>query len=165
MRLAIFSSPRSAGLLWCLLCSAWNVQADTPAPPPSTASWQAPNPYRQAGAADVQLLARGAQAYGQHCAQCHGDAAVQPSAEGPDLRRLDSFCRRLHDPQLKTRCQFDVDSYFSLSVQEGKVRAGVVHMPAWKTQISADTAWAIQRFVETRPRPEVKRSTSVDSQR
>lgn len=103
--------------------------------------------------------------YGQHCAECHGQDASQPLAEAPDLRRLDSFCRRLREVSLKADCTADVDRYFLRSVNEGKVRAGVVHMPPWKGVLSEQDIWAIRSFVETRPTDPPKRTTTVDAQR
>ncbi len=147
---------------------AWTVWAAAllvawPALPARAQSWQAPNPYRTASGPEADaVLTQGRQAYAQHCASCHGNDGVNPSAEAPDLRRLNSFCLRLKTPVLATRCQQDVDAYFSQSVQEGKVRAGLVHMPAWKDVLAPQTAWAIQRFVETRPRPQPRTRTSVD---
>lgn len=117
------------------------------------------NPYR--GQATVHEAGR--QAYSQHCAQCHGVDASQPMAEAPDLRRLDSFCRRLRDPVLKSDCTADVDRYYLRSVHEGKVRAGVVHMPAWKDVLTPQQIWSIRTFVETRPLDPPKRTTSVDA--
>ena len=59
------------------------------------------NPLR----GDSRVIEAGRQGYRQHCAECHGEEAVNPIAEAPDLRRLDSFCRRLKDPALQTRLQ------------------------------------------------------------
>jgi mono/diheme cytochrome c family protein len=117
-------------------------------------TWAPPNPYRGMD----NVLEAGRAAYAEHCASCHGADAVQPNAEGPDLRRLDSFCRRLKDAALKAACLKDVDSYYFTSVLEGKVRAGVVHMPAWKDVLAPESIWAIRSFVETRPsRPPQRR--------
>jgi hypothetical protein len=38
-------------------------------------------------------------------------------------------------------------------------------MPAWEGRLEPGMAWAIQRFVETRPRPEPRRTTRVDQER
>lgn len=108
-----------------------------------------PNPYRGLPAA----VAAGEQAYGRHCAVCHGAGAVQPSAEAPELRRLDTFCRRLQDSAQQQRCLTDVDAYFMRSVQEGKRRAGLMHMPAWAGVLPQETIWAIRSFTATRPAP------------
>jgi hypothetical protein len=91
--------------------------------------------------------------YQKHCAECHGEQAVHPTAEAPDLRRLDSFCRRLTDPALQTHCREDVERYFLRSVREGKVRAGVVHMPPWEGRLTLDEMGSIRQFILTRPAP------------
>lgn len=129
------------------------------APTPATA--QDLNPYR----GQTSVHEAGRQAYNQHCAECHGNDARQSVAEAPDLRRLDSFCRRLQDQALKADCTADVDRYYLRSVHEGKVRAGVVHMPAWKGVLTPQEIWSIRTYVETRPMDPPKRTTSVDAQR
>ncbi|MBQ0936127.1 c-type cytochrome [Ideonella paludis] len=110
-------------------------------------------------------VASGLTLYNQHCAECHGLNATTPQAEAPDLRRMDGFCRRLKEPSLKADCTADVDRYFLRSVNEGKVRAGVVHMPPWKDVLTRDEVWAIRSFVETLPADPPRRITSVDAQR
>ena len=120
-----------------------------------------PNPLR----GDPAAIEPGRAAYEAHCATCHGEQAVSPTAEAPDLRRLDGFCRRLADPALKAHCQRDVDTYYLRSVLDGKVRAGVVHMPPWRGVLRDDEIWAIRTFVETRPLDPPKRTTSVDAAR
>ncbi len=122
------------------------VPAGLPALPANTA---VPNPYR----GNAAVLDAGATAYARHCAYCHGDGSVNAVAEGPDLRRLNSFCNRLKDAALKQHCLRDVDSYYLQSVREGKVRAGVVHMPAWAALLPQETIWAIRSFTETRALP------------
>lgn len=147
-----------------LLAGAARAQAPEPQPalPEAPWGWQAPNPWRSTGPGDATVLAQGRQAYDEHCARCHGEQASRPQAEAPDLRRLNGFCRPLNNPALQAHCQRDVDAYFSQSVQEGKVRAGVVHMPPWAGVISPASAWAIQRFIESRPLPAPRTQTSVD---
>lgn len=120
-----------------------------------------PNPFR----GDPSAIEPGRAAYAAHCATCHGDQAVSPMAEAPDLRRLDGFCRRLTDTALKSHCLRDVDTYYLRSVLDGKVRAGVVHMPPWRGVLRDDEIWAIRTFVETRPPDPPKRTTSVDAAR
>ncbi len=122
------------------------VPAGLPALP---ADAPVPNPYR----GNAAVLGAGAIAYASHCAHCHGDGSVNAVAEGPDLRRLNSFCNRLKDDGLKQHCLRDVDSYYLQSVREGKVRAGVVHMPSWAALLPQETIWAIRSFTETRPLP------------
>lgn len=132
--------------------------------PASAQDWSAPNPYRNAAEPlRTQVRQQGQDAFAQHCARCHGEGAVRPSAEAPDLRRLNSFCLPLKNPALAQRCQQDVDAYFSQSVQEGKVRAGIAYMPAWREVLTPAQAWAIQLFIEAQPRPQPRTSTSVDA--
>lgn len=126
--------------------------ASEPAPeglPTLGTELRAPNPYR----GNAAVLAAGERAYERHCAECHGEHATRPVAEGPDLRRLNSFCNRLADAALKQHCLRDVDSYFLQSVLEGKLRAGQMHMPAWRGVLPPETIWAIRSFTETRTIP------------
>lgn len=116
---------------------------------PLAAEWQAVNPYRSDAAAAVI----GGVAYGQHCAKCHGAESARTLPEGPDLRRLNSFCNQLNQDALKPHCLADVDRYYLLSVREGKLRAGLRHMPAWEGVLPQETLWAIRSFTETRPLP------------
>jgi mono/diheme cytochrome c family protein len=110
---------------------------------------QLPNPYR----GDAVAIRLGAAAYELHCATCHGENATRPVAEGPDLRRLNSFCSLLSEAPLRQHCLRDVDTYFLHSVREGKLRAGQMHMPAWKDILPQELIWAIRSFTETRPVP------------
>ena len=50
---------------------------------------------------DPAAIALGATLYQANCARCHGEQATLPSAEAPDLRRLNSFCQALKDPPLE----------------------------------------------------------------
>lgn len=115
------------------------------------------NPLR----GDTRVIEAGRIAYQKHCAECHGEEAIHPLAEAPDLRRLDSFCRRLKDPALQAHCRDDVDRYYLRSVNEGKVRAGVVHMAPWEGRLTVDEIWSIRTFVETRPRGQPRQGTAV----
>lgn len=148
--MCLFPSPLKAAVLLGLLAGVAG-----PLCAQEANVWRGQAPAIQAG----QAL------YGQHCAECHGHEANQPLAEAPDLRRLDSFCRRLKDTSLKADCTADVDRYYLRSVNEGKVRAGVVHMPPWQGVLSPQDIWAIRSFVETRPAAPPKRTTSVDARR
>lgn len=141
-----------------LACSAGAAAQDLP---PIDSTTGAPNPYR--GKASV--IAAGKVAYQAHCATCHGDEASRAVAEAPDLRRLNLFCLRLKDDALQQHCLKDVDTYFLHSVREGKVRAGVIHMPPWKDQLTPQEIWAIRTFVESRPLDPPRRTTSVDAAR
>jgi mono/diheme cytochrome c family protein len=111
---------------------------------------------------DAVVVDAGRTLFSEHCARCHSIDPAEPSAEGPDLRRLDSFCRRLLTPTLREDCFGDVDRYFLRSVLEGKVRAGVVHMPAWEGRLRTEEIAAIRAFTHSL-RPNLpRRSTSVD---
>lgn len=109
-------------------------------------TWLATNPYR--GNADA--VAVGRIAYGQTCARCHGADASTNAAPAPDLRRLNAFCRRIANAELKTACLRDNDAYFSNTVRQGKTIVGVVHMPPWQEVLSQELVWAIQAFIESR---------------
>jgi mono/diheme cytochrome c family protein len=124
---------------------------------PLAAAAAPPNPLRG------QVPAQGQAAYNQHCAQCHGLDARKPMAEAPDLRRLNSFCLRLREAALKERCLGDVDAYYLGSVLDGKVRAGVVHMPPWRDRLDESTLWAIRSYIEAQPLPPPRSQTSVDA--
>jgi mono/diheme cytochrome c family protein len=118
------------------------------------------NPVR----GDAAAIALGAGVYQANCARCHGDQATRPSADAPDLRRLNSFCEQLKDTTLQARCLQDVDGYFMMSVNTGKVRAGIVYMPPWRDVLTAQEIWAVRSFVESRPAIAPRLKTSVDAQ-
>lgn len=104
-----------------------------------------PNPYRgDAGVIDI-----GRSAFNQTCAQCHGVDADAHASPAPDLRRVGRGCRRVPEPELKLRCLADADHYFLTSVEDGKTKVGIEHMPAWKNVLSRQVIWAIRSFVES----------------
>ncbi|MBQ0958920.1 c-type cytochrome [Ideonella sp. 4Y11] len=142
-----------AGLLLALAGPLSGALAERLAPPPGLTplgeAARLPNPYRGQPAA----IQAGQAAYEEHCAACHGEQASRAVAEGPDLRRLNSACRRLTDAALQAHCLRDVDAYFLRSVHEGKRRAGLMHMPAWQGVLPQETIWAIRSFTESRPLP------------
>ena len=107
--------------------------------------------------AGLPRLAAGEVAYERYCAECHGERSTRPVAEGPDLRRLNSFCKRLADVPLRGLCLRDVDTYFLRSVHEGKLRAGLMHMPAWKDVLPQETIWAIRSYTESLTLPPPRR--------
>ncbi|TCT19767.1 c-type cytochrome [Thiobaca trueperi] len=107
--------------------------------------WPAENPYR----GDPLAARVGQDAFNQACARCHGPDADGSRAPAPDLRRLGRSCKRVSDADLKRRCIQDVDAYFRASVLKGKVKVGVVHMPAWDGILKPELVWAIRTFVET----------------
>lgn len=122
-----------------------NVKVDTSGLAAITGD-QAGNPYRgNARAAEI-----GRTAFNQACARCHGVDAVNKGQVGPDLTRMDRACRRIVDPAVQRLCVEDNDDFFLKSVQQGKVRVGVVHMPAWQDVLSPAAIWTLRTFLETR---------------
>ncbi len=111
---------------------------------------------------DPAAIDLGRQVFQANCARCHGAGATQPSAEAPDLRRLNAFCQQLKDSALQARCLQDVDSYFMMAVNTGKIRAGIVYMPPWRDVLTAQEIWAVRSFVESRPPAAPRLKTSVD---
>jgi mono/diheme cytochrome c family protein len=109
-------------------------------------TWLATNPYR----GNPEVIAVGQLAYGQTCARCHGADASTNAAPAPDLRKLNAFCRRIENVELKAACMGDNDAYFSRTVRQGKTIVGVVHMPAWEPALSQELIWAVQSFIESR---------------
>lgn len=138
-----------ASALWLVSAGAGAAEPVPAGLRPLPAAWQAVNPYR--GDADAARI--GGSAYEQHCAKCHGADGARTVAEAPDLRRLNNFCKQLRQDDLKPLCLADVDRYYLLSVREGKLRAGLRHMPAWEGVLPQETLWAIRSFTETRPLP------------
>lgn len=122
-------------------------QVDISALAPQHSQWQEDNPYR----GDAHAIDIGRSAFNQSCASCHGTDADGHASPAPDLRRLGRGCARIIDDALRQRCMRDADYYFRSSVQKGKVKVGVVHMPAWEGLLAPEIVWAIRSFVETRP--------------
>lgn len=117
--------------------------------PPLGRDWLTQNPYR----GQPEAIAPGKEAYHQACARCHGaDAIAQGRAPAPDLRRLDAYCKKVTVPEQHQRCLADNDRYYVTSVRHGKVRVGIVHMPAWEKHLSQETVWAIRSYLESRSR-------------
>ncbi|WP_228720802.1 c-type cytochrome [Nitrogeniibacter mangrovi] len=117
---------------------------DTTGLPPLDDPNAEPNPYR----GNPQAIGIGREAFNQSCARCHGVDADAHRSPAPDLRRVGRACERVREPALKTRCETDADVYFRHSVEEGKVKVGVRHMPAWKSVLSPQLIWAIRSFVD-----------------
>lgn len=140
-------------LLAALLAMPLEAPTATPAPPAQT----------NAARGDPGAIALGATIYQANCARCHGEQASTPSAEAPDLRRLNSFCRPLKDAALQQRCLQDVDDYFIMSVNTGKVRAGIIYMPPWRDVLTAQEIRAVHSFIDSRPLPPPRLKTSVDA--
>lgn len=130
-----------AALLVLAVQACGTLHADSPTQ--TSARWT--NPLR----GDAASIDTGAVLYAQSCARCHGEEATQPGPAA-NLRLIGRYCGRLDDPALKQRCTEDADAYFLKSVEEGKVRLDVRHMPGWKGQLSTAQVWAIQAYVESR---------------
>lgn len=125
------------------------IVVDTSALPAITSAAGDANPYRgNPRAADI-----GRRAFNQACARCHGPDADNKGQVGPDLLKLDRACARIADPATREMCITDNDQYFLKSVQYGKTRVGVVHMPAWQDVLPPAAIWTIRTFLESRSRP------------
>lgn len=123
-----------------------SVVVNTQSLPAITAATPPGNPYRgQARAIEI-----GRHAFNQACARCHGVDAVNKGQVGPDLLRMDRACSRIADPAIREMCVLDNDDFFLKSVQDGKTRVGVVHMPAWKDVLPPAAIWTIRSFLESR---------------
>lgn len=103
------------------------------------------NPYR----GNARAIAIGREAFNQSCAGCHGVDANASRSPAPDLRRIGRGCARVADPALQRRCHSDADYYFRSTVEKGKIKLGVQHMPAWKGVLSTELIWAIRSYIET----------------
>ena len=106
------------------------------------------NPYR----GNAQAAEIGRTAFNQACSRCHGIDAINKGQVGPDLLKMDRSCPRIADPTVRQLCVLDQDDFFMKSVQDGKTRVGVVHMPAWKAVLSPAAIWTIRSFLESRSR-------------
>ncbi|WP_139379413.1 c-type cytochrome [Zoogloea sp. LCSB751] len=126
-----------------------SIVVDTSALPAITTAAGDANPYRgNPRAADI-----GRQTFNQACARCHGPDGDNKGQVGPDLLKLDRGCSRIADRTIREMCIVDNDQYFLKSVQYGKTRVGVVHMPAWQDVLSPAAIWTIRTFLESRSRP------------
>jgi len=96
------------------------------------------------------VIEAGRALFNANCARCHGTDAAAFPAGGPDLRRLDAYCRRVEPGSLRDLCRRDNDAYFLGSVLHGKTRVGVEHMPAWEGVLQRDEIWSIRSWLETR---------------
>lgn len=142
-----------AATAWLGLAASLAIAAEPPPAallkdlPPLGETWRVDNPYR----GDAQVAAIGRSLYNESCARCHGPEGDATRHVGNDLRMLDIYChRRIEDPKARAHCVRDNDDFFKLSVLEGKRRAGVTHMPAWKDVLSQEAIWAIRTFLESR---------------
>ncbi|MCZ4305948.1 c-type cytochrome [Zoogloeaceae bacterium G21618-S1] len=142
------------GLLWvgALIAPAHATSTPPPAPDVDSSALAALadlagdlNPYR----GDLRAIAVGRDAFNQSCARCHGVDADAHASPAPDLRRIGRICARVPEPDLQLRCQTDADAYFRDTVEKGKIKLGIEHMPPWKNVLSTELIWAIRSFVET----------------
>lgn len=106
--------------------------------------WRDENPYR----GNTAAVALGQDAFDQACSRCHGADALG-KGPAPNLRRLTRYCQRIEDPELRQACLQDTDAYFRNAVLNGKVKVGVVHMPAWKGVLSQEVLWALKTYIES----------------
>ena len=106
------------------------------------------NPYR----GNAQAAEIGRTAFNQACSRCHGIDAINKGQVGPDLLKMDRSCPRIADPVVRQLCVLDQDDFFLKSVQDGKTRVGVVHMPAWKEVLPPAAIWTIRSFLESSSR-------------
>lgn len=118
---------------------------DSSALPPIADPEGETNPYRD----DPRAITVGRAAFNQSCAACHGIDADASRSPAPDLRRIGRSCGRVLEPDLKRRCQTDADVYFRSTVEKGKIKLGIEHMPPWQGILSTELIWAIRSFVET----------------
>ena len=126
-----------------------SIVVDTSALPAITGATGDANPYRgNLHAADI-----GRQAFNRACARCHGPDGDSRGQVGPDLLKLDRGCKRIADAAIREMCIVDNDQYFLKSVQDGKTRVGVVHMPTWRNVLPPAAIWTIRSFLESRSRP------------
>ena len=77
--------------------------------------------------------------------------------------KYEEIVRTLKDPALQRRCLQDVDDYFIMSVNTGKVRAGIIYMPPWRDVLTAQEIRAVRSFIDSRPLPPPRLKTSVDA--
>lgn len=120
---------------------------DVSALPPLGKTWRESNPYRGMLAA----VDAGQAIYAQACLACHGPAERGNNAHvGPNLLRLDRYCRKLAPGPQKEACQTDVDFYFQKTVRAGKVILDVRHMPAWEGVLTQEMVWAVRSYLQSR---------------
>ena len=118
---------------------------DTSGLPALGKDWRAENPYRGSAAA----IKIGTSAYNQNCARCHGIEAISGGI-APDLRKLDSECATLKDPNRKNACVKEIDGFFLATVRGGRTRNGAVYMPPFEGVMQQEAIWSIKAFLETR---------------
>lgn len=139
LALALLSVPHAA-----LANETTTPVLNIPALPPLGPEWRASNPYR----GDAQVLDAGKSVYAQACLRCHG-ADASGRGPAPDLRLVGSYCRRIGDAALRGACLGDADDYFRRSVLFGKLRLGIIHMPAWNAVLTQEMVWAVRTYIES----------------
>lgn len=106
--------------------------------------WREENPYRN----DPAAIAVGRQAFDQACQRCHGPDALG-RGPAPNLRRLSGYCKRITDAEMQRACFEDNDAYFVKAVLRGRIKVGVLHMPAWQGILSQELVWALKSYVDS----------------
>lgn len=154
LRIARRATRLLAGVL--LVCGASSTVAQELAAPISVdlsglpalgSTWREDNPYR----GDALAAAIGREVYTQACSRCHGVDGDATHSVGTDLRMVDIYCyRTIKDAATRRACVRDNDHYFKESVLKGKLRVGVVHMPAWEKYLSQEAVWSVRTFLESR---------------
>ena len=124
---------------------------DTSTLPQLGAKWRDSNPYTE-GAAHKEALRIGTSAYNQNCARCHGLEAISGGIS-PDLRKLDSDCTGLADPDKKQMCFNEISEFYAATVRRGRVRDGRVYMPPFEGILTQEAVWSIKTYLETRREP------------
>lgn len=124
---------------------------DTHTLPQLGAKWLGANPY-SAGPAHQEALRIGTSAYNQNCARCHGLQAIS-GGMAPDLRKFDSECMGLADPEKQSACFKEMDDFYVATVRRGRARDGRVYMPPFEAALSQEAIWSIRTYLETRREP------------
>jgi len=112
-------------------------------PQNSSSGWQLPadadqtkNPHP----VDETLLATGRAVYKDKCARCHGPGGLGDGADA------DPDARKDMDLTNGARAEQNADGVVFYKVWNGRRRP---RMPAFKTEISEDQAWAVVAYVQS----------------
>lgn len=68
----------------------------------------------------------------------------------PDLRKFDSECMGLADPEKQSACFMEMDDFYVATVRRGRARDGRVDMPPFEAALSQEAIWSIRIYLETR---------------